>query len=139
MLRLAILMAATTVPVVAAVSFVPTSTPLPVISYWTTWYVQNYPDMVPIGGNAMGDAQLFANDNSTVVQGGGAEGAAAGVACPKCLGWADNFYPEARQDLLMVLDDTWFVRPSNFANQWQLVGPGQVPERNDRAECIVNS
>ena len=31
-----------------------------------------------------------------------------------------QFLPDARSDMLLVLDDTWFVKPSNFTNQWQL-------------------
>lgn len=75
------------------------------LSYWTTWYVQNYPANEPTGGKQMGDKQLFAGEPST--------------GCPGC-GWADNFFPDARSDMLLVLDDTWFVKPSNFTNQWQL-------------------
>ena len=55
----------------------------------------------------MGDEQLFSASPPT-------DG-----SCPGC-GWAHHFFPEARSDLLMVLDDTWFITPSNFGNQWLL-------------------
>eukprot|EP00035_Acanthoeca_spectabilis_P033527 m.24153 g.24153 ORF g.24153 m.24153 type:complete len:483 (+) comp6034_c0_seq1:3-1451(+) len=95
-------------------SFVPPAAPISPVNYWTTWYVQNYPSNNPLGGMAMGDKQLFSQSSSP--------------GCPGC-GWATFFYHAARPDLLLVLDDTWFVKPSNFSNQWML-DPVKFP-----AEC----
>ena len=43
----------------AGKNLVPSTVPQPILSYWTTWYVQNYPDNKPLGSSAMGDRQLF--------------------------------------------------------------------------------
>jgi len=88
-------------------TFVPSAATGPIFSYWTTWYVENYPALVPKGGAAMGDAQLFADCSPSPKAG-------------PLGGWAKCFFPDARSDLLLLLDDTWFVRPSTFANQWQI-------------------
>lgn len=74
--------------------------------------VQNYPTNSPGGNKAMGDTQLFAK---TPVPG-----------CPGC-GWATHFFPDARADMLLVLDDTWFIKPSFFENQW-LLDPALVSQ-----------
>ena len=96
-------------------SFVPSApTHGHTMSYWTTWYTQNYPLMRPLGGKAMGDLQLFAPSSP------------ANGSCPGC-GWAQNFFPAARADMLLVLDDTWFVQPSTFDRQWQL-DPVKFPD-----------
>ena len=55
----------------------------------------------------MGDTQLFA------------AAPPADGSCPGC-GWARHFFPAARSDLLMVLDDTWFIKPQTFGDQWLL-------------------
>ena len=95
-------------PAVTARSFVPAAAPQgPVSNYWTTWYTQNYPGMKPGGSRAMGDEHLFA------------AAPPANGTCPGC-GWATHFFPDARSDMLLVLDDTWFVRAQSFATQWTL-------------------
>ena len=69
--------------------------------------------MKPSGSNAMGDQQLFSPKPTD--------------GCPGC-GWAVHFFPApARSDLLLVLDDTWFIKPSNFGNQW-LFDPKKFPD-----------
>ena len=63
----------------------------------------------------MGDQQLFS--------------ATPTAHCPGC-GWAVHFFPApTRSDLLLVLDDTWFIRPSNFSNQW-LFSPKKFPDES---------
>eukprot|EP01043_Picozoa_sp_COSAG02_P025376 COSAG02_NODE_1424_length_12684_cov_13.471116_4_plen_706_part_00 len=90
----------------AARNFVPTTPTKDPLSYWTTWYVQNYPKNSPLGGAAMGDLQLFGEGE-------------VGAGCPGC-GWATHFFPVARADLKLVLDDTWFEKPIAYPQQWQL-------------------
>ena len=101
-------------------NFVPTTPSQDPLSYWTTWYVQNYPNNRPSGGAAMGDLQLFGEGD-------------VGAGCPGC-GWATHFFPAARTDLKLVLDDTWFQKPVSYAGQWQLDGK-KFPAECNQTSC----
>jgi hypothetical protein len=90
-------------------------------SYWTTWYVQNYVGCARAGRaagcvagkKALGDEQLFGS--------GGSEG------------WA-NFFPAARSDLKLVLDELWFAEPWDYGSQWQL-DELRFQEECNRSSC----
>lgn len=78
----------------------------------------------------MGDAYLFGEHS--IVKNNNTDAAARGDGdCAGC-GWANNFFPAARADMLMVLDDTWFIRPSNFSSQWTL-DPKKFPHETSNA------
>eukprot|EP01046_Picozoa_sp_COSAG06_P057014 COSAG06_NODE_10974_length_1588_cov_1.925453_1_plen_469_part_10 len=93
---------------------VPQSPPTSVVNYFCTWYSQNWPPYHAQAPDfALGDRALF--------------GPASATDCPSC-GWAHTFHPDARADLVFLLDNGWaqgeFQLNRNFTSE--LAGPGST-------------
>src|SRR5947209_4213713 len=109
-------------------------TPCEAPNYWCTWAVQNY--MFGQGLDHLDPAVLEGDSGSKLAHNAMSEQALFGEH-----GWARQFYPRVREDLFLLLDDSWEtggtatfeLEPSRFPS-YHGTAPEKLSQLNDAAQ-----